>query len=40
MNQRATNDITKKRNYCTKLSENVELKHQEELYGGDENRSF
>ena len=37
MNQRATNDITKKRNYCTKLSV---LKHQEELYEGDENRSF
>ena len=30
INQRTTNNVTKKRNYCTKLSKNVELKHQEE----------
>ena len=30
INQRTTNNVTKWRNYCTKLSKNVEVKHQEE----------
>ena len=34
---KTTNDVTKLRNHCAKLSENAESKHQEELYGRDEN---
>ena len=30
INQRNTNNVTKQRNYCTNLSENVQSKHQKE----------